>query len=219
MADAYGRLTGRPGIAWVTGGPGHANAVGALFTALGQETPMVLLSGHTETDQLGTRRISGTAAGRDGRAGLQGVLDGDRHGDGRHGCGEGDPPGHVRTARTGASEPAVRRAGRDGAGGRGGLAGGHGFRRDPALPLDDAAADAVLGLLATAKRPLVIGAPAAGEPSGPRSAAPDRGGADDPDLHQRETARLQRCHPRRLRRGRQAHRPDRCCWAKRSISP
>ena len=53
MADAYGRLTGRPGIAWVTGGPGHANAVGALFTALGQETPMVLMSGHTETDQLG----------------------------------------------------------------------------------------------------------------------------------------------------------------------
>jgi acetolactate synthase-1/2/3 large subunit len=42
-----------PGIAWVTGGPGHANAVGALFTALGQESPMVLLSGHTETDQLG----------------------------------------------------------------------------------------------------------------------------------------------------------------------
>ena len=53
MADAFGRLTGRPGIAWVTGGPGHANAVGALFTALGQESPMVLMSGHTETDQLG----------------------------------------------------------------------------------------------------------------------------------------------------------------------
>jgi len=53
MADAYGRLTGKPGIAWVTGGPGHANAVGALFTAQGQESPMVLISGHTETDQLG----------------------------------------------------------------------------------------------------------------------------------------------------------------------
>lgn len=53
MADAYGRLTGTPGIAWVTGGPGHANAVGALFTPLGQESPLVLLSGHTETDQLG----------------------------------------------------------------------------------------------------------------------------------------------------------------------
>jgi acetolactate synthase-1/2/3 large subunit len=53
MADAYGRLTGKPGIAWVTGGPGHANAVAALFTAQGQESPLVLLSGHTETDQLG----------------------------------------------------------------------------------------------------------------------------------------------------------------------
>jgi acetolactate synthase-1/2/3 large subunit len=53
MADAFGRLTGKPGIAWVTGGPGHANAVGALFTALGAESPMVLMSGHTETDQLG----------------------------------------------------------------------------------------------------------------------------------------------------------------------
>src|SRR5262245_43228794 len=44
MADAHGRLTGEPGIALVTGGPGHANAVGALFTALGAESPMVLLS-------------------------------------------------------------------------------------------------------------------------------------------------------------------------------
>src|SRR5579885_644506 len=40
MADAYGRLTGKAGIALVTGGPGHANAVGALFTALAQESPM-----------------------------------------------------------------------------------------------------------------------------------------------------------------------------------
>jgi acetolactate synthase-1/2/3 large subunit len=52
-ADAWGRLTGRPGIAMVTGGPGHANATAALFTALGQESPLVLLSGHTETSQLG----------------------------------------------------------------------------------------------------------------------------------------------------------------------
>ena len=34
MADAWGRLTGEPGIALVTGGPGHANAVAALYTAL-----------------------------------------------------------------------------------------------------------------------------------------------------------------------------------------
>ena len=52
-ADAFGRLTGRPGLAMVTGGPGHANATAALMTALGQESPVVLLSGHTETTQLG----------------------------------------------------------------------------------------------------------------------------------------------------------------------
>ena len=38
MADAYGRLTRKPGIAWVTGGPGHANAVGALFTYAARAT-------------------------------------------------------------------------------------------------------------------------------------------------------------------------------------
>src|SRR6187401_3659027 len=53
MADAWGRLTGKPGIAMVTGGPGHANAVGALYTALGAESPMVLLSGHAATWELG----------------------------------------------------------------------------------------------------------------------------------------------------------------------
>src|SRR5262249_57493078 len=49
MADAWGRLSGEAGVALVTGGPGHANAVGALFTALGAESPMVLLSGHAAT--------------------------------------------------------------------------------------------------------------------------------------------------------------------------
>jgi acetolactate synthase I/II/III large subunit len=53
MADAWGRLTGEPGIAMVTGGPGHANAVGALYTALSAESPMVLLSGHAATWELG----------------------------------------------------------------------------------------------------------------------------------------------------------------------
>ena len=53
MADAWGRLAGEPGVAMVTGGPGHANAVGALYTALANESPMVLLSGHAATDELG----------------------------------------------------------------------------------------------------------------------------------------------------------------------
>ena len=53
MADAYGRLTGRPGIAMATGGPGHANAVAGLFAAKAAESPLVLLSGHAPTDELG----------------------------------------------------------------------------------------------------------------------------------------------------------------------
>jgi acetolactate synthase-1/2/3 large subunit len=53
MADAWGRLTGEPGVALVTGGPGHANAVGALYTALAAESPLVLLSGHAPLDELG----------------------------------------------------------------------------------------------------------------------------------------------------------------------
>ena len=53
MADAWGRLTGEPGIALVTGGPGHANALGALYTALAAQSPMVLISGHAPRDELG----------------------------------------------------------------------------------------------------------------------------------------------------------------------
>jgi acetolactate synthase I/II/III large subunit len=53
MADAWGRLTGQPGIALVTGGPGHANAVSALYTALCSESPLILLSGHAPLDELG----------------------------------------------------------------------------------------------------------------------------------------------------------------------
>ena len=53
MADAWGRLTGTPGIALLTGGPGHANGVGALYTALASESPMVLLSGHAPLRELG----------------------------------------------------------------------------------------------------------------------------------------------------------------------
>ncbi|HEX2567164.1 MAG TPA: thiamine pyrophosphate-binding protein, partial [Burkholderiales bacterium] len=53
MADAWGRLTGEPGIALVTGGPGHANALGALYTALMSDSPMVLISGHAPLAELG----------------------------------------------------------------------------------------------------------------------------------------------------------------------
>ena len=54
MADAWGRLTGQPGVALVTAGPGHCNAVSALYGAHMSESPMVLLSGHAPLSQLGT---------------------------------------------------------------------------------------------------------------------------------------------------------------------
>ena len=53
MADAWGRLTGEPGVALVTAGPGHCNAVSALYGALMAESPVVLLSGHAPMGQIG----------------------------------------------------------------------------------------------------------------------------------------------------------------------
>src|SRR5438270_13294548 len=53
MADAWARITGEPGIALVTGGPGHANAVAALYTARMADSAVVLLSGHAARSELG----------------------------------------------------------------------------------------------------------------------------------------------------------------------
>ena len=53
MADAHARLTGEVGVALVTGGPGHANAVSALYTATLAESPVLLLSGHAPHGELG----------------------------------------------------------------------------------------------------------------------------------------------------------------------
>ncbi len=53
MADAWGRLTGEAGIALVTGGQGHTNAVAGLSTALAGEVPLVLLSGHAPLAEIG----------------------------------------------------------------------------------------------------------------------------------------------------------------------
>jgi acetolactate synthase I/II/III large subunit len=45
MAEAYGKLTGRPGICMVTRGPGAANASVGIHTAFQDSTPLVLLIG------------------------------------------------------------------------------------------------------------------------------------------------------------------------------
>ncbi|MBS0529349.1 MAG: thiamine pyrophosphate-binding protein, partial [Proteobacteria bacterium] len=53
MADAWGRLSGKPGVACVTAAQGHTNATAALYTALAAESPVVLLSGHSPLGEIG----------------------------------------------------------------------------------------------------------------------------------------------------------------------
>jgi thiamine pyrophosphate-dependent acetolactate synthase large subunit-like protein len=53
MADAWGRLTGQCGIAWVSGGAGFTNAAAGLCTAQAAESPLVLLSGHAGLKEVG----------------------------------------------------------------------------------------------------------------------------------------------------------------------
>jgi len=51
MAEAYGKLTGRPGICFVTRGPGATNATPGLHIAFQDSTPMILFVGQVGRDQ------------------------------------------------------------------------------------------------------------------------------------------------------------------------
>ena len=51
MAEAYGKLTGRPGVAMVTRGPGATNASGGVHVAFQDSTPMILFVGQVASDQ------------------------------------------------------------------------------------------------------------------------------------------------------------------------
>ena len=67
MADAYGKLTGRPGICFVTRGPGVTNASIGVHTAHQDSTPMILFigqvgNGHVEREafqEIDYRRMFG----------------------------------------------------------------------------------------------------------------------------------------------------------------
>ena len=48
MAEAYGKLTGRPGVCFATRGPGACNASIGVHTAFQDSTPMLLLLGQVE---------------------------------------------------------------------------------------------------------------------------------------------------------------------------
>jgi acetolactate synthase I/II/III large subunit len=70
MADAYGKLTGRPGIAFVTRGPGASNAAIGIHTAQQDSTPLILFIGQVGSDfvereafqEIDYRRMYGSIA-------------------------------------------------------------------------------------------------------------------------------------------------------------
>jgi len=70
MAEAHGKLTGRPGIALVTRGPGASNAAIGIHTAAQDSTPMIVLVGQVDTgstdreafQEIDYRRMFGSVA-------------------------------------------------------------------------------------------------------------------------------------------------------------
>ena len=50
MAEAYGKLTGRPGLCFVTRGPGATNAAVGIHTAMQDASPMILFVGQVGSD-------------------------------------------------------------------------------------------------------------------------------------------------------------------------
>lgn len=57
MADAYGKLTGRPGVCLVTRGPGTTNATSGIHVAMQDSTPMIVLIGQVARDARGREAL------------------------------------------------------------------------------------------------------------------------------------------------------------------
>ena len=167
MADAWGRLTDRPGVALVTAGPGHLNAVSALYGALMEESPVLLLSGASPVAQRGRgafQEVDQVAAVRPVTKGAWSVTDPERIGDdvayalaiatsGCPGPVHLSLPGDVLEAAATTTAPGPRAA--------------------VATPrVADTAVKAVIAFLAEAKRPVIIAGPSMGR--GRRGAAAQR---------------------------------------------
>ena len=166
MADAWGRLTEQPGVALVTAGPGHLNAISALYGARMAESPVLLLSGASPRGQRGQgafQEVDQVAVARPVVKAAWSIEDPARAGDdvaralaqttaGRPGPVHLTLPGDVLEATappsSGSAAPVA----------------------PPALADRDALA--VVALLAEAKRPLILTGPAMGR--GPRWAAVQR---------------------------------------------
>src|SRR5687768_13204349 len=155
MADAWGRLTDEPGVALVTAGPGHANALSALWGALMAESPVVLLSGHAPRDEIGRggfQEMDQVAAARPMTKAAWLVERPERAGDdirealaiaraGRPGPVHLSLPGDVLDSRVDASTP-TKAAARE------------------TLTLEPAAIREIVTRLGEAQRPLILTGPA-----------------------------------------------------------
>ena len=166
MADAWGRLTGEPGVALVTAGPGLANTLSALYVAMMAESPMVLLSGHAPHDELGRGAFQEMAqaemAGQVAKASWTAT---EASGLGRDlarafGVATSGRPGPVHISLPfNLLESAVQATGDP-------VPGSRDFRV-PTDPLDDHVAQRVLDALADASKPLVLAGPTMMRGAGP----------------------------------------------------
>ena len=102
MAEAYGKLTGRPGVCFVTRGPGAMNAAHGLHIAAQDSTPLILFAGQVGRgmrereafQEIDFRAVFGSVAkwvGRSGRSGAPAGIRGARFphrdaGPARSGC-------------------------------------------------------------------------------------------------------------------------------------
>ncbi|HEX6082516.1 MAG TPA: thiamine pyrophosphate-binding protein [Methylomirabilota bacterium] len=166
MADAWGRLTEEPGVALVTAGPGHCNAVSALYTALMAESPVVLLSGHAPVGQLGRggfQEVDQAAVAAPVAKAAWMAKDASRLGEdvaaalelartGRPGPVHVSLPGDLLEAKVGGPAAPARAA-----------------RGEPAGGAPSGQVERMLALLAEARRPLALLGPAMAR--GPRAAA------------------------------------------------
>ena len=64
MADADGKMTGRPGVAFVTRGPGATNASGGVHVAFQDSTPMILFVGDVARGDKRPRGLPGDRLSR-----------------------------------------------------------------------------------------------------------------------------------------------------------
>ena len=155
MADAFGRLTGRPAVALVTAGPGHLNALSALYGALMEESPVVLLSGASPRAQRGLgafQEIDQAAAARPVTKAAWTAEDPARLGEDiarALGIATSGRPGPVHVSLPGdVLEASVASAG------AAPLAGAS------RVATSDAVVNQALGLLTAAKRPVIVVGPA-----------------------------------------------------------